>query len=122
MKIFVTALTFLSFCLHAQSPKEELNLSNLLKGSEPFSCHVCRFEIVKVKPVGAFNKFSLKGSGSLINPSGILKNIASNESIEYMVPSSDKYIAKGKYISVLCSNSISFSGNPFPIEFYVKSK
>lgn len=122
MRILVTVLIFISFCLNAKSPDKEPSLENLLKGSKPFFCHVGRFEIIKFSHVGAFNKFSLKGSGSLINPSGIAKNIVANEDIEYMVPSSDKYMAKGKYISILCSKSLSTGGNPFPIEFYVEAK
>ena len=98
------------------------NLANLLKGSDSFSCHIGRFEVVKFKRVGAFKKFSLKGSGALINSGGMLENVFSNEKIEYLVPDTDKYIEEGKYISVNCGKAISVGGSPFPIEFYVGAK
>jgi hypothetical protein len=122
MKILITLLMFVSLCLYAQSPKKDDNLTTLLKGSKPFMCQIGSFKVIKLNSTGAFKKFSLDGSGILINSSGNQGIVASNKEIEYLVPSSNKYIENGKHLSVVCNKSISVGGSPFPIEFYVESK
>jgi hypothetical protein len=119
MKILIATLMLFSISLYAKDADE--SLQQLLKGSQSFSCHVGKFKVVKVKSTGAFIKFSLEGSGTLINANGAMNDIGANPNIEYMVPSSDKYIAEGKYISVNCEKALSAGGSPFPVEFYVEA-
>jgi len=122
MKIFIISLMFFSLCLYAKNSPDSVELQKSLKGSSPFACHIGKLKIIKVKPIGAFTKFSLEGSGMLINSGGNRGIVAANPSIEFMVPRSDTYIAEGKYISVGCHKTVSVGGGPFPLEFYVESK
>lgn len=99
------------------------DISKLTTGSAPFACKIGKFKVINFSRTGEFKKFSLEGKGLLINSNYLHTEVEANKTTVYMVPSSDTYIEKDKYLSVVCDKSLSTGDHgPLTIDFYVEAK